>query len=482
VGASTIVYPPDGTALYLFPRSVTPEAEWLADNLPGATHLEPIIASDGAPAFTGYRLGSSIDLPDEALADFSGVVRLVQYQANRAISGDTLDMTIVWHILSSSPYPGLTPFYHLEDPWGFRWGQAEPFHYAADDWTPGETVVDRVQIPVTVGAPPGDYVVKSGLYSQDADRRLPIVDNADRFAGTTIPLSVTLARAEATPDPAVLEIRNGLALEVNDGLTLLGFNLDTAQARPGERIYLTLFWQTSERLTVRPSSERADYSVELSLQSTAQDDITLYYGAPIHDTYPISDWTDNEVVVDRYSPRLPLATAVAPPGDYSLMLTLSSSDGKTIHGPMTLGTVTLVATDRTFDVPVMQHAQNVILGEKVELLGYDIDLDDARPAGTIHLALYWRVLSEMSVNYSVFTHVLNTVGQIVAQQDNPPVNGTYATSLWLPGEIVTDPYSISLPTGLQPGDYPIQVGFYIPENGLRLADPVLLDTAVTIQP
>ena len=72
--------------------------------------------------------------------------------------------------------------------------------------------------------------------------------------------------------------------------------------------------------------------------------------------------------------------------------------------------------------------------------------------------------------------------QVLTQQDNPPVNGTYPTTLWLPGEIVADPYDIPLPTDLSPGEYPIQVGLYIPENGLRLADPVLLDTIVSVRP
>jgi hypothetical protein len=91
-------------------------------------------------------------------------------------------------------------------------------------------------------------------------------------------------------------------------------------------------------------------------------------------------------------------------------------------------------------------------------------------------------LKEMDQGYTVFTHLLGPDGQILAQQDNPPVNGTYPTTLWLPGEIVVDPYTIPLPTDLPPGDYPIQVGFYIAENGLRLADPVLLDTIVSVRP
>jgi len=47
---------------------------------------------------------------------------------------------------------------------------------------------------------------------------------------------------------------------------------------------------------------------------------------------------------------------------------------------------------------------------------------------------------------------------------------------------VTDPYTIALPADLPPGDYPIEVGMYIAESGLRLGDPILLNTVVSIQP
>jgi hypothetical protein len=260
---------------------------------------------------------------------------------------------------------------------------------------------------------------------------------------------------------------------------LLGVNLDTTEARPGEQVRVTLFWQAD---LAPMANQTADYAVNLILQNVAGNDVLLYSGAPVHGTYPTSHWTKGEIVVDRYNPRLPLDTADAPPGDYPLVLTLSAADGERLFAPIVLGTLTLLATDRSFDVPAMGHAQQVTLANQIELLGYDIDLDDARPGGIIPLALYWRALKEMDEGYTVFTHLLGPDGQILAQQDNPPVNGTYPTTLWLPSEVIADPYNIPLPTDLPPGDYPIQVGFYIAETGLRLADPVLLDTIVSIQP
>jgi len=483
VGASTVVYPAQGAALYLFPRSARPDAGWLDRYLPGAEAISAPTAPDGAPAFTGYRLASPPVLapvepppgePVEPLANFSGVVRLLDYRVERAVSGDEADVTLTWQILAPPPDPGLTPFFHLEDLWGSRWGQAEPFHYAAADWTPGEIVVDRVHAPIAPGAPPGDYRLQMGLYSQNSGQRLAVVDDGGRFMGTTAPLTVTVSRAETPPDPSTLGIRQRLNLKIDGGLTLLGAETKTALARPGERIYLILLWQGGQN--------RIDYTVKLYLQNTEEETIELYHGAPLHGTYPTSQWTNGEILYDLYKPRLPLTAASALPGDYGLFLTLGDPHGTVVLGPVGLGELRLMAVDRTFEVPFIRNTQHAALGGQVGLLGYDMDLSNARPGGTLGLTLYWRALVEMDTEYTVFTHVLDPDGQSMAQQDNPPVNGAYPTPLWLPGEIVTDPYTIALPADLPPGDYPIEVGMYIAESGLRLGDPILLNTVVSIQP
>ena len=49
-----------------------------------------------------------------------------------------------------------------------------------------------------------------------------------------------------------------------------------------------------------------------------------------------------------------------------------------------------------------------------------------------------------------------------------PQSGTYATSRWLPDEVVVDTYEIVLPPDLAPGAYPVELGLYIAETGQRL--------------
>ncbi len=60
-----------------------------------------------------------------------------------------------------------------------------------------------------------------------------------------------------------------------------------------------------------------------------------------------------------------------------------------------------------------------------------------------------------------FLHrLLNDEGALVAQQDNVPVEGLAPTNSWAPGELIRDPYRLSLPADLPAGTYQLLVGMY----------------------
>ncbi len=84
------------------------------------------------------------------------------------------------------------------------------------------------------------------------------------------------------------------------------------------------------------------------------------------------------------------------------------------------------------------------------------------------VTLYWQAQSEIPVDYTVFMHMLDATGQIVAQADALPKNGWLPTTWWDPGKVVTDEHILAVPAGLPPGDYSLQVGLYVLETGERL--------------
>lgn len=123
--------------------------------------------------------------------------------------------------------------------------------------------------------------------------------------------------------------------------------------------------------------------------------------------------------------------------------------------------------------PSMEHPLSANLGHVVQLLGYDLTTDRLKPGDTLQLTLYWQALNEMETNYTVFTHLLDEDSRIWGQKDNWPVNNTYPTTEWVPGEIVIDRYDIMVDKDAPPGEYTLEIGMYDGATDERV--PVLDD-------
>ena len=96
------------------------------------------------------------------------------------------------------------------------------------------------------------------------------------------------------------------------GITLLGYRVAADRVRPGEVLRLVLYWQAN-------SPVGADYNVfthvlDASGVLRAQQD-----NAPVGGTYPTSQWTAGEMVVDAYDIALP---PDLPAGDYAIEIGL----------------------------------------------------------------------------------------------------------------------------------------------------------------
>jgi len=88
----------------------------------------------------------------------------------------------------------------------------------------------------------------------------------------------------------------------------------------------------------------------------------------------------------------------------------------------------------------------------------------AKVGEALAVVLYWESVSPVTKSYTVFTHLVDAAGQIVAQQDNVPVTGLAPTNTWQTGVLIRDPYRLPLPPTLVPGDYQLLVGLYSGES------------------
>jgi hypothetical protein len=146
-----------------------------------------------------------------------------------------------------------------------------------------------------------------------------------------------------------------------------------------------------------------------------------------------------------------------------------------------LGVVEVRTTTRIFDPPPVSHPLSATLGARVELLGYDLSSDTVLPGETLMLTLTWRARTEMVRDYTVFAHLLDSQDVIAGQHDQQPMGGAYPTSLWAPGEVVSDVHTLRVDPAARPADHRLEVGMYLPETGTRLAVEGDPDNAVTLQ-
>jgi hypothetical protein len=84
-----------------------------------------------------------------------------------------------------------------------------------------------------------------------------------------------------------------------------------------------------------------------------------------------------------------------------------------------------------------------------------------RVAGTLGVTLTWRVFASPPQNYKIALRLKDPLGWDVARLDTQPGYGFYPTSMWRPGELVTDRCTLSLDDGTPPGvQYSLDVTLY----------------------
>jgi hypothetical protein len=110
-------------------------------------------------------------------------------------------------------------------------------------------------------------------------------------------------------------------------------------------------------------------------------------------------------------------------------------------------------------------------GSEIELVGYELATPQVRSGHPLTVTLYWSALAQPGRDYTVFTHVLDSAGQVAVGWDNMPCLDACPTTEWRPGRLVDDRHLIPLPADLPAGKYLIALGLYSLETGERL--PVL---------
>lgn len=104
----------------------------------------------------------------------------------------------------------------------------------------------------------------------------------------------------------------------------------------------------------------------------------------------------------------------------------------------------------------------ISLDNGMQLWGYHINATPIEAGrGIFTLQLDWQAAQKLVSDYGVSVRLTDARGEIVwAQADGQPSHGTQPTTRWQPGQIIRDHRAVSIPAGMPPGNYAIQVVVY----------------------
>jgi 4-amino-4-deoxy-L-arabinose transferase-like glycosyltransferase len=310
-------------------------------------------------------------------------------------------------------------------------------------WPVNQPITDRRSLWLSPDLPPGDYALQLVVY-----------DPAAGSLGNPVIISgIAVAPAQIAPPLTALPIPNAMQQSLGS-VSLVGY-VAPASIRPGQETWLWLYWQAQ-------TPPHPQTMVHLTLHSANE---TISFDLPLSDAAgPVESWQPGQVRRAVYhlatSPKLDGETA-------TLRVALNLPAGQSAE--ITLSKIKLENRPREFEIPPLDHPLAITLGNagQIKIIGADV------PAGpsndTLPVTLYWQARAEVDQDYTVFVQLLNSAGQVVSQVDMQPLEGAAPTTTWLPGEILTDPYTLQLPPNLPPGEYRLITGMYYAPTGQRLS-------------
>lgn len=116
------------------------------------------------------------------------------------------------------------------------------------------------------------------------------------------------------------------------------------------------------------------------------------------------------------------------------------------------------------EVAVELNAAAARFGEQILLVKHQVEPSES---GLV-LKLWWQAYQVPEGNVTVFVHVYDQAGQLIAQGDGYPLSGLFPAGEWQPGDQVRDVRVVTFPDDMAGGEYTVAVGWYNADTGQRL--------------
>lgn len=247
--------------------------------------------------------------------------------------------------------------------------------------------------------------------------------------------------------------------------TLYGYDLSATQLRAGDVLTATLYW--------RNEGQEADDAFFVEVMDAADYPWASALAQP-RPGFEQAARTRKAVLESKATLSLPMGM---PRGHYFLKMGFVTDNGQTLVGRFQLppdGDDILVALPDSFpgsDAVPVAHGTNFATDD-LSLLGYDLSPTTIRAGDKGWLTLFWRAKQDAPRDYVVGIRLLADAREITYWLGRPVYSG-YATSEWSAGQVVQDPWELSLPEEVSPGDYQLELVLFDSMTGETLAHTLL---------
>ncbi len=314
-----------------------------------------------------------------------------------------------------------------------------------------------------------DYVL---LYISWLQRQSYPQEVVDYLASRSIVYQAELGGAAYAWLYQVPEVQYYSGTKLEGRGTLYGYNLSASQLRAGDPLSARLYWrnegqQPTDAFFVR-IVDAAGYSWATAL-------------ARPRPGFEEASRTRKAIVESEASLPLPIGM---PPGDYFLKMGFMTGDGQTLVGRFKLpphGDDLLVTLPGSFPVADEISVPHTLsfATDDVSLLGYDLTPTTIRPGDMGWLTLFWQAKQGVPRDYVIGIRLLTPNAQEITYWLGRPVYSGYATSNWIRGQLVQDPWELLVPAEVPPGDYQLELMLFDSKTGELVSSTSICPWSVT---
>jgi len=235
----------------------------------------------------------SADLAD---SEEGPVLRLLGYSLGEGTlkPGQVLKLTLFWQALADVSRDYII-FVQLYDDKGKLWANREispvDGNCPTAGWQAGQLVRDPHDFVVPAALPDGQYHLVIGLYRAIDRKRLAVVAGPQRGRDNLALTEVNILGREHDYQQPV--VSHPLQARFGQSIVLIGYDLKARQAKPGDKLELTLYWHALSPV---------DKSYTVFVHLLDADEVIQGWGdsLPGGGTLPTTSWLAGEYLRDRH--------------------------------------------------------------------------------------------------------------------------------------------------------------------------------------